>query len=226
MAPATPEPSKALVPQEDPHIAGFGDGYRFQYSKTHNSGFWSAGPAPEGDVDRTVPHIVVPKAANDEESLDSYDRLAFAAEVSVRYHNRRKHHFDTTFRLMMMGVIVMAAAGMMLGVGQKIWMGLGAIGLAAGTLVWNVTTRAREHDVLRSEYQTLLEQIRSTPEPTAQDIRNWRNLRLRIQIKEPPVYWAVANDCYYDVARAWGLEPRQRPQPPVMLRPFINWFRF
>jgi len=144
----------------------------------------------------------------------------------VRYHNRRKQHFDMAFRLMMLGVIVMGAAGFMLGLSEKIWMGLGVIGLAAGTLVWNVTARAREHDVLRSEYQTLLEQIRLTPEPSPTDIRNWRSLRLRIQMKEPAVYWAVANDCYYEVSRAWGLEPRERPMPPVMLRPFMNWFRF
>jgi hypothetical protein len=105
-------------------------------------------------------------------------------------------------------------------------LGIGVIGLAGATLVWNITARSREHDVLRSEYQTLLDQIRLTPQPSEQDLKNWRHLRQRIQTKEPPVYWAVANDCYYDVARAWDLEPKDRGTPPIMLRPFINWFRF
>ena len=175
----------------------------------------------------TLPaQLVARKAANDETDLPPYERLAFAAEVSIRYHARRKHHYEQLFKLMMFGVILCAAVAFMSGLGQKILLGMGVIGLAAGTLVWNITAHSREHDVLRSEYQTLLDQIRLAPQPAEQDLKNWRHLRQRIQIKEPPVYWAVANECYYDVARAWGLEPRERALPPLLLRPFINWFRF
>ncbi len=223
-----PSPANDIRQPLVPSPQGFGDGARFGYHQAFGGTSWSAHSQPNDEIPQNehAPHVVIPQPANDESSLDSYDKLAFATEVSVRYHNRRKQHFDTAFRLMMLGVIVMGAAGFMFGLSEKLWMGLGIIGLAAGTLVWNVTARAREHDVLRSEYQTLLEQIRLTTEPTPQDVRNWRSLRLRIQMKEPAVYWAVANDCYYEVCRAWGLEPRERPMPPVMLRPFMNWFRF
>jgi hypothetical protein len=170
--------------------------------------------------------LVTRKAANDETDLPAYERLAFAAEVSIRYHARRKTHFENVFKLMMLGVILLSGWAFLLGIVEKAYLGLGVIGLAAGTLVWNVTARAREHDVLRSEYQTLLDQIRLTNEPSVQDIKNWRHLRQRIQTKEPPIYWAVANDCYYEVARSWDIEPRDRGTPPILLRPFMNWFQF
>lgn len=192
-------------------------GYDSQYRVNYQS-------APRA---QTLPAVMVTrKAANDETDLPPYERLAFAAEVSIRYHARRKGHFEQTFKVMMLGVILLSGWAFLLGLAEKAFLGLGVIGLAAGTLVWNITARAREHDVLRSEYQTLLDQIRLNDQPNEQDIKNWRHLRHRIQTKEPPVFWAVANDCYYEVARAWDLEPRDRGTPPLMLRPFINWFRF
>ena len=196
---------------------GFGSDYRVNY-QTQNSASKRA---------QTLPAVLVArKAANDETDLPPYERLAFASEVSIRYHARRKTHFEHVFKTMMFGVIMLAGWAFLLGLTQKAVLGIGVIGLAGATLVWNITARSREHDVLRSEYQTLLDQIRLTPQPSEQDLKNWRHLRQRIQTKEPPVYWAVANDCYYDVARAWDLEPKDRGNPPIMLRPFINWFRF
>ncbi len=194
---------------------GFGD---YQYTVDYQK--------PKARVDAVPAVEVKRRAANDERELSAFDRLAFATEVSIRYHARRKNHYEHSFKMMMFGVILLTTSAFMFGASDKALMGLAIIGLAAGTLVWNVTARAREHDVMRSEYQTLLDQIRLTHYPTEQDIRNWRHLRQRIQIKEPPVYWAVANDCYYDVARSWGLKPQDRGMPPLMLRPFINWFRF
>lgn len=220
---------KQIVPSSD---TGFGSGYNFQYEKTIGNSWSKQGyhhfkpesdEFPSGDPS---PRLIIPAPANDERDLSGYDRLAFATEVSIRYHNRRKQHYETAFRMMMLGVIIMAVSAFLFGTEQKALLGIGIIGLAAATLVWNVTQKSREHDVLRSEYQTLSDQIRLTQTPDEQDLLNWRNLRLRIQSKEPAVYWAVANDCYYEVARAWDLKPEQRGLPPLMLRPFMNWFRF
>lgn len=228
---------KQIVPVSE---KGFGSGYNFQYEKTIGNS-WSPGShkngyhhfKPESDEfpydkvgDDPSPRLIIPAPANDERDLSGYDRLAFATEVSIRYHNRRKQHYETAFRMMMLGVIVLAVGAFVFGAAEKTMLGLGVIGLAAATLVWNVTQKSREHDVLRSEYQTLLDQIRLTHVPDEKDLMNWRNLRLRIQSKEPAVYWAVANDCYYEVARAWDLKPEERGLPPIMLRPFMNWFRF
>lgn len=234
MSPTTTNASqKQIVPTQK---TGFGSGYNFQYERTIGNN-WSENKEKykfhqfkeESDdfpSDDPSPRLIIPKPANDERDLSAYDRLAFASEVSIRYHNRRKQHYETAFRIMMLGVIVLTVSAFVFGAAHKALLGLGVIALAAATLVWNVTQKSREHDVLRSEYQTLLDQIRTTREPHEHDVMNWRNLRLRIQSKEPAVYWAVANDCYYEVARAWDLRPEERGLPPVMLRPFMNWFRF
>lgn len=229
MSPSSNALQKNVVPTSQ---TGFGQGYNFHYDKAFGNnwsknGFHTFGEsADEFPSDEPTSRVLMPKPANDETDLSACDRLIFATEVSIRYHNRRKQHYENAFRVMMMGVIVMAVGAFVFAAAQKAVFGLGVIALAAATLVWNVTQKAREHDILRNDYQSLHDSIRNTTAPDEKDVRRWRNMRLRTQSKEPPVYWAVANDCYYETARAWGLKPEHRGLPPVMLRPFINWFRF
>jgi len=226
------EPSHLPVPLNDQN--GFGHGFRFHYDQHTDQSEWSRrnyngfhDSKTEGqDVNEKLPHFVLPEHANDETSLTPCDRLAFATEVSIRYHKRRHTHYDSAFRMMMLAIVVLASFAFMGGVSARAMLGLSVIGLAAGSVLWNVTGLSRLHDVLCSEYQHLLELIRLNTSPGPGDVRNWRNVRLRIQSKEPPVFWAVANECYYDVARAWHLEPKKREKLPLMLRPFMNWVRF
>src|SRR5688572_30577290 len=86
-SPAT-ETQKTLVPTPNGGPQGFGDGARFGYQKTFSGNGWSAYSEANDEVPQNekVPHIVIPQPANDETSLDSYDKLAFATEVSIRYH--------------------------------------------------------------------------------------------------------------------------------------------
>lgn len=170
--------------------------------------------------------VAQPRAANDEKILSPYDRLMFATDVSIRYHNRRKTHYENVFKLAMTGVVIMAFGTLTASFGGRIWLLAGVAALGLGTLVWNISTRSREHAVISTEYQSLAEMIRQTQFPADNDIRNWRNMRQRIHAKEPPVFWAVMNDCYFETARAWGMRPKQRGLPPVWLRPFVNWIRF
>lgn len=218
--------------------SGFGNGYRFHYNQQTHQSEWSNkkynkfyhefhDSRTEGqDVHEKLPDFVVPPPANDETSLPPGERLAFATEVSISYHKRRHTHYDSAYRLIMMSIILLTAFAFTSGVDSRSILGLSIIGLAAGSVLWNITGLSRVHDVLCSEYQHLLELIRHTATPEERDIRNWRSVRMRIRSKEPPVFWAVANECYYDVAHAWHLEPKKREQLPLMLRPFRNWFRF
>lgn len=209
---------------------GFGDGFRFQYDHHHTQqSAWSRARYKyqnNGSMHHALPHYNVPQPANDETSLTPYDRLAFATELSIRYHKSRHTHYDNVFRLMMLSIILLSGFALVSGVDTRAILGLTIIGIAAGSVIWNVTNLSRLHDVMYNEYKNLMEMIRMTPSPQDHDIRIWKTMRLRIRSKEPPIYWAVANECYYDVARAWDLEPKKRERLPVMLRPFMNWFRF
>ncbi len=172
---------------------------------------------------RKVTHYRLP--VNDGPVLNPIDKLTLSTEVSIRYHQRRKNHYDGVYKWMIFGVIMMAAGGVFLNLNQPELFGLGTVAIAGFTLVWNLTQKSREHDILRNRYQNLLEQIRMTGEPSKQDLYNWRTIRLNIQADEPPMHWAVVNDCYYDVARAWDLRPKKK-SCPLILRPFMNWIRF
>ena len=126
---------------------------------------------------------------------------------------------------MVFSVIMLAVSGLILDLNRPEIFGLATIAIAGFSLVWNLTQKSRQHDLLRTRYQNLLEQIRMSFEPNEKDIYNWRTFRLNIQTDEPPIHWAVANDCYYDVARAWDLRPKKKVCP-MILRPFMNWVRF
>lgn len=219
-------------------FSGFGDGPRFHYHSDTQQAEWShkryqnyysnASQDFSGQNDNhagDIPLYATPRL-KDETSLTPYDRLAFATEISILYHTRRHAHYDNVFRMMMLSIIVLSGFAFVSGVDARAILGLSIIGIAAGSVIWNVTQLSRLHDVLRSEYQGLMEMIRMTPAPRNHDLRLWRNMRLRIRQKEPAIYWAVANECYYDAARAWELEPKKREGLPLMLRPFKNWFRF
>ena len=230
------KPSGLPVPLQNQ--SGFGDGFRFHYEQKTGQSEWARqkytefhdskteGQDIDEDNPEKLPHIVRPHLQKDETGLDPCERLAFATEVSIRYHKRRHTHYDAAFRLMMLSVVLLTAFAFMGGASSRAVLGLSIIGLAAGSVLWNITGLSRLHDVLCNEYQHLLEMIRLNATPQPNDLRNWRSVRLRIQAKEPPVFWAVANDCYYDVARAWHLEPKRREKLPLMLRPFMNWVRF
>lgn len=214
---------------------GFGSGFHFNYDpqNTQQSAWSRARYQYHGNPNmyhvpplHALPNYAVPQAANDETSLSPYERLAFATELSMLYHKRRHHHYDNVFRLMMMAIILLSGFALVSGVDARSILGLSIIGIAAGSVIWNITNMSRLHDVLCSEYKNLMEMIRITPTPMDHDLRLWKTVRLRIRSKEPPIYWAIANECYYDVARSWDLTPRKRERLPVMLRPFMNWFRF
>lgn len=220
---------------------GFGEGFRFHYDPHTQQSEWSKKRyqnyhsntynADNGNdnnpfTDQPQPYSPIPVPVSDETTLSPFDRLAFATEISIRYHERRHSHYDNVFRLIMLSIILLSGFALVSGVDARAILGLSIMGLAAGTIIWNVTNLSRVHDVLRNEYLNLMEMIRMTPIPQARDLRMWKTLRMRIRGKEPPMYWAVANECYYDVARAWDMRPRKRERLPVMLRPFKNWVRF
>lgn len=218
----------AIIGANDQH--GFGSGFSFNYDP-HNTqqSAWSRPRYQYRDnaqIHHALPHFTVPQAANDETSLSPYERLAFATELSILYHKRRHNHYDNVFRFMMMAIILLSGFALVSGVDARAMLGLSIIGIAAGSVVWNITHLSRLHDVLCSEYKNLMEMIRISPTPAAHDIRLWKTIRMRIRSKEPQIYWAIANECYYEVARSWDLTPRNRERLPAMLRPFMNWFRF
>lgn len=221
---------------------GFGEGFRFQYDNHTSQGEWarrkyhsandssahfhSEYKTEKPETQEIIPDLVAYNTIQRESDLSVYDRLVFAIEMSIRYHSRRHTHYEHVFRLMMLGIVCLSAFAFVTASSSRVVLGLCIIGLSLGTLVWNITHSSRLHDVIRGEYQSLLENIRLYTYPTMEDIRHWRNQRMRIRAKEPPLYWAVADDCYLETANHWDIEPQPRDKLPMLLQPFKNWFRF
>lgn len=172
----------------------------------------------------TMPAPVMP-AANDERHSSALDKLVLSSEISIRYHKRRKQHLDGVYKVLVFSTLMLSAAAFLLQLTHQGLIGMAVIGLGSLSMVWNFSHKAREHDILVNQYQQLLDLIRMTHLPTADHVKQWRTQRMSIQSKEPPIYWAVMNDCTYDVARAWDLKPKKRGCP-ALLRPFMHWFRF
>jgi hypothetical protein len=213
---------------------GFGNSFRFHYDSKTSQSEWSrkkyhsandSASKPEAHQTK-LPELVANHRAQNEMELGMHDRLMFNVELAIRYHTHRHQHFERIFRYMMLGIVLLAAFALVSGVSSRAVLGLCVIGLAVGTFVWNITHSSRAHDVMRGEYQSLLEHMRAYEDPTENDLRHWRNVNYRIRAKEPALYWGVLDQAYLETARSWHLEPEPREKLPWMLRIFINWLRF
>jgi hypothetical protein len=213
---------------------GFGSGFRFHYDSNTSQSEWARGKyhtandshAKPDTRHAQLPELIAKDRSRNEDELDIYDRLAFNVELATRYHSRRHQHYERAFRMIMLGIVVLTTFAFISSINTRVVLGLSILGLAVGTFVWNILPLSRLHDVLRGEYQSLLDHMRLHSEPTENDMRHWRNVHLRIRSKEPPLYWAIADECYDETARAWNLSPKPRMKLPWMMRPFINWWRF
>ena len=152
-----------------------------------------SGPAPAATTE-----VVSPAAR--------LDALNFAVEKSLRYHQRRRAHFDWCHRAMMFLVLVAGSGATADFFGAaKILAFLTAV-LGALDLVWGPSTRARDHEVLFRRFTDLAVEIRRLATPTDADVRRLVERRLTIEADEPPIYWALEASCYNEVAAAWGRE--------------------
>jgi hypothetical protein len=219
----------SLVPVQN----GFGNGFRFNYDSDTSQAHWSRQKYYSAHDTKAEPQTqydqlpaVSAQVASDENGLNIFDRLAFNVETSIRYHSRRHEHYERLFRGMMMAIMFLSSFAFVSGINNRALLGLCIVGLAAGTFVWNITNLSRLHDVIRAKYQSLFDHIRVSENPTENDMRHWCLIRMRIRSKEPPTFWAVANECHYETCRAWNLQPKQHPKLPWMLHIFKNWLRF
>ena len=127
--------------------------------------------------------------------------LSFAIEKSMRYHQRRRGHYETCHRWIMFGVIVGPAVVALLNVPVGIVITVPAV-LGALDLVWAPSHRARDHEMLFRAFSELAIKVRSETEDPQYD--EWVEKRIRIEADEPPIYTALEADCDNEVRRAWG----------------------
>ena len=161
--------------------------------------------------------------AKDELKLD-IDSLNFAVEKSMRYHQRRRGYYDAWHKLFMFLIILSGSAAfaelpLFQDADSAAFNIFGALvaGIAAIDLVWGLSHRARDHEMLFRRFSELAVKIR-TEEGTETSCKEWLNERISIETDEPPIYWALEADCDNEVRRAWDRDEE--------LVKIDRWFRW
>jgi hypothetical protein len=128
--------------------------------------------------------------------------LRFHVDKSMRYHQRRRGHFDAMHRWTMLAVVVCGSAAFATRYAEV----AGALGALFGALdlVFGYSHKARDHDALYRRFSDLMAQIRrAAPDETA--VRDLTIARETIETDEPPIYWLLEADCDNETTASWGL---------------------
>ena len=136
-------------------------------------------------------------------------QLNFAVEKSMRYHQRRRGWYDALHKTSMLVIIICGSAVNLLDSPQ--WMGYLGVAVAAFAaldLVFGLSHRARDHEMLFRRFSDLAMKVRAVAsEPSQQDYAEWQRERVDIEKDEPPIYVALDADCDNEVRRAWDKGP-------------------
>lgn len=134
--------------------------------------------------------------------------LLFDVQRSVRYHNRRRAFFDRLDQGSNM-LSVMLGSTAIYGVLEQRWqvLTLSAVGLvtafSAINLVLGSSQKARQHFDLARRFIELEKAIRLAT-PTPMTLAEFTQLRLSIEMDEPPVLRVLDAICYNEQARSEG----------------------
>jgi hypothetical protein len=154
------------------------------------------------------------------------DGLNFGIEKSMRYHQRRRAHYDTLNKsLMLVGILAGSAAFANTWQNPQLFGLVGAL-VSALNLVWGFSHRARDHEILYRRFSELAIDLRATSAPSEANLHDWVRRRLAIEADEPAVFWAVEADCWNEVTRAWDRQKAGLAAIPRWCRLVQDWWRF
>lgn len=129
--------------------------------------------------------------AETQTTLNEVFDLEFSCLEGTYYHNTRRAFLNNVHRATMFVVIIMGtSAASTLGIDNSVWFSLAAVFFATFELVFNPSSKTRDHDLLYQRFTILLGEIRSTDQTTA-NINNWQKEIHQIWAAEPPVYEAL-----------------------------------
>jgi hypothetical protein len=160
-----------------------------------------------------------------QKSRNPLDDLKFEIEKSLRYHQRRRGHYEFAHRILMFFVVLSGSATAALVPDEYRLLGLLASLFGVIDLVYSPGLQAREHLELHQKFSALLQRIVASNNPTDADIIAWGAEKVGIEVDEPPIFWALETDCYNEVARAWGKDEYIVKQG-AFRRALMQWVRF
>ena len=146
---------------------------------------------------------------------------------SARYHTARRSFFDKWHRWMMVAVLISGSSAVWVLSSERheatMFIMLVPALIGAISVVWNLTDKARDHELLARRFYELARSI-NVQQADEENIEKWRTEILSIYEDEPAVYHALNAECGNAVSQALGFGTRQRvTKLQHMLR---NWYRF
>ena len=97
---------------------------------------------------------------------------------------------------------------------------IGAIGA-----VWNLTDKARDHEILAHRFNRIARMI-DVENASAESVEAWRREILHVYDDESGIYHALNAECYNAATRALSFQPKQLLQVSLLHHFLRNWIRF
>jgi hypothetical protein len=160
------------------------------------------------------------------EANRAFEDLKFEIEKSLRYHQRRRAHYESAHRRLAFLIVISGSAAVAFIPDIYKLFGLVAPLLALVDLVYSPGMKAREHLLLHHRFADLMRDMAAVDHPTDEQVAQWRSQRVRIESDEPPIFWALEADCYNEVAKARGNHKTDFIKQGLFRHLLMQWVRF
>ena len=174
-------------------------------------------------------------AATEEEMTRAKEEahgLLHDCDRSARYHTARRAFLDTCHRWMMVGVLVSGSAAIAtlyeaFGLGAKWAPVLMLVPTVVGAIsvVWGLTNRARDHELLARRFYELAKRI-NVYRADDEAVEAWRVGMLDICRDEPAVFHALNAECGNAATQALGHDEHEMQRIQWWQRALRHWWRF
>lgn len=136
------------------------------------------------------------------------DNIVYHTTLSAMYHRRRERFFALADRWDKVITLVLGASAFvkLLGDDTVAWLGIPFGILAASSLIFDFSERARVHSQLAAAFKGLEADVEAKGERDFDeaDLNVWAARLRRIEVEEPATYNMVVRLCQNDMARACG----------------------
>lgn len=153
--------------------------------------------------------------------------LQFGVERSIRYHSKRRQHYDllgaaSTFLGLLSGSAAVASATTQIG-WLVVWLGALAALVSAANLVIGSTGKARTHHDLQRKFTELQKLMLEAPAPTIAELAKWTARRAEIEADEPPKLLVLDMMCHNELTIAWGYVDQPLASINCVQRALADW---
>ena len=195
----------------------------------------SVDTAAQCRLERKVSSARRSTAATEEEMTEAQTEahgLLQDCDRGARYHTARRAFLDTCHRWMMVGVLVsgsaaIAALNEAFGLGAKWAPVLMLVPTVVGAIsvVWGLTNRARDHELLARRFYELAKRI-NVNQADDEAVEAWRVGILDIRRDEPAVYHALNAECGNAATQALGFNQDEMQRVHWLQHALRHWWRF